>query len=127
MSELSPSAELIAYIVFFCSKILSHIPPEQFPAQAFSLECYIEGGIRSVEIGSVMLSFISPETNEVVYPKLELVRFALPRRTYTHSHLLYVIDTIISVCKRSDTIKGIKIIKSPEYLRHFTSSFDWIC
>ena len=107
-------------------KILSHIPSKDFPAQAFSLECYIEGGIRSVEIGSVMLSFISPDTRKVVYPKLELVRFALPRRTYTQSHLLHVIDTIISVCKRSETIKGIKIIESPKLLRHFTASFDWI-
>jgi len=107
-------------------EILSHIPPEQFPAQAFSLECYIEGGIRSVEIGSVMLSFISPETNEVINPKQELVRFAIPRRTYTQSHLQYVIDTIIAVYKRSDTIRGVRIIESPKLLRHFTSSFDWI-
>jgi len=107
-------------------KILSHIPPKNFPAQAFSLECYIEGGIRSVEIGSIMLSFISPETKKIVYPKLELVRFALPRRTYTHSHLLYVIDTIINVSKRAKEIKGIKIIEAPELLRHFSASYDWI-
>ncbi len=107
-------------------KILSHIPSNNFPAQAFSLECYIEGGIRSVEVGSVMLSFISPETKEIVRPKLELVRFALPRRTYTHSHLLYVIDIIIKVSKRAKEIKGIKIIDQPKLLRHFSASFDWI-
>ena len=107
-------------------EILPHIHPIHYPAQAFSLECYIEGGIRSVEIGSVMLSFISPDTNEVVYPELELVRFAIPRRTYTQSHLLYVIETIISVCKRSNTIKGVKITESPKLLKHFSASFEWI-
>ena len=107
-------------------EILSHIPSKYYPAQAFSLECYIEGGIRSVEIGSVMLSFISPDTNKVVYPELELVRFALPRRTYTYSHLIYVIDTIIKVSKRSKSIKGIKITESPKFLKHFSASFDWI-
>ena len=107
-------------------KILPHIPPNQYPAQAFSLECYIEGGIRSVEVGSVMLSFLSPDTNQIIYPKLELVRFAIPRRTYTQSHLLYVIDTIIAVFKRANTIKGIKIIDAPKLLKHFSASFDWI-
>jgi len=107
-------------------EILPHIHPMQYPAQAFSLECYIEGGIRSVEIGSVMLSFISPDTNEVIFPELELVRFAIPRRTYTQSHLLYVIDTIISVCKRANTIKGVRITESPKLLRHFSASFEWI-
>ena len=107
-------------------EILKHIPPEHYPAQAFSIECYIEGGIRSVEIGSVMLSFLSPETKKMVYPKLELVRFAFPRRTYTLSHILYVVDIIISVCKRSKSIKGIEITESPELLKHFSSKFDWI-
>ena len=107
-------------------KILPHIPPNQYPAQAFSIECYIEGGIRSVEVGSVMLSFLSPDTNQIIYPKLELVRFAIPRRTYTQSHLLYVIDTIIAVFKRANTIKGIKIIDAPKLLKHFSASFDWI-
>ena len=107
-------------------KILSHIPSNHYPAQAFSIECYIEGGIRSVEIGSVMLSFISPETNEYVYPKLELVRFALPRRTYTQSHIDHVINTIITVCKRAKKIKGIKIKEAPKLLKHFSASFDWI-
>ena len=73
-----------------------------------------------------MLSFLSPETKRMVYPKLELVRFAFPRRTYTLSHILYVIDIIISVCKRSESIKGIKITESPELLKHFSSLFDWI-
>lgn len=107
-------------------EILSHIPSNHYPAQAFSIECYIEGGIRSVEIGSVMLSFISPDTKKMVYPKLELVRFAFPRRTYTLSHILYVIDIIIAVCKRSKMIKGIEITEAPELLRHFSASFNWI-
>ena len=107
-------------------EILPHIPPHEYPAQAFSLECYIEGGIRSVEIGSVMLSFISPETNKIVFPKLELVRFALPRRTYTYSHLLYVIDIIKLVYNKSKEIRGIKIVDAPNLLKHFSASFEWL-
>ena len=107
-------------------KLLEHIPSKYYPAQAFSLECYIEGGVRSVEIGSVMLSFISPETNKIVFPKLELVRFALPRRTYTYSHLLYVIDIIKLVYNKSKEIRGIKIVDAPNLLKHFSASFEWL-
>ena len=74
----------------------------------------------------VCVSFLSPETKKMVYPKLELVRFAFPRRTYTLSHILYVVDIIISVCKRSKSIKGIEITESPELLKHFSSKFNWI-
>lgn len=107
-------------------EILPHIPSDEYPAHAFSLECYIEGGIRSVEVGSVMLSITEPDTGETIYPKLELVRFAIPRRTYTESHLLYVIDIIISVYNRAKDICGIRIVESPELLRHFSASFEWI-
>ena len=79
-----------------------------------------------MEVGSVMLSITEPETGETIYPKLELVRFAIPRRTYTESHLLYVIDIIISVYNRAKDICGIRIVESPELLRHFSASFEWI-
>ena len=73
-----------------------------------------------------MLSIISPETNKIVFPKLELVRFALPRRTYTYSHLLYVIDIIKLVYNKSKEIRGIKIVDAPNLLKHFSASFEWL-
>ncbi len=107
-------------------KILKHIPKKEFPAQSFSIECYIEGGIRSVEVGSLMLSYKSPDTGKMIYPELELVRFAIPRRTYTQSHIQHVVDTIKKVYHRSKNIKGIHIKNEPKTLRHFTASFNYI-
>jgi len=101
-----------------------HIPQSEFPAQALSVELYLEGGIRSVEIGSVMFAYVDPATGQTVYPQLELVRLALPRRVYTQSHLEYVIDVFKQIASKKNDIRGLKIMYAPELLRHFTARFD---
>ena len=101
-----------------------HIPQSEFPAQALSVELYLEGGIRSVEIGSVMFAYVDPATGQTVYPQLELVRLALPRRVYTQSHLEYVVEVFMQIASRINDIKGLKITYAPELLRHFTARFD---
>lgn len=98
---------------------LPHIPVEQYPGQALVGALYIEGGIRSVEIGSLM--FGKYDNNHHLIPaKLELVRLAIPRRVYTQSHIDYVAEVIIDVFKQRESIKGLKIVDEAPMLRHFT-------
>ena len=103
---------------------LPHIPQHEFPAQALSIELYLEGGIRTVEIGSVMFAHPDPKTGIMVYPNLELVRLAIPRRVYTQSHLDYVGDVLARIAAKKDSVKGLKITYAPELLRHFTARFE---
>jgi tryptophanase len=103
---------------------LPHIPAQEFPAQALCVELYLEGGIRSVEIGSVMFAYADIETGEMVYPNLELVRLAIPRRVYTQSHLDYVADILAKIAARKNQVRGLKITYAPELLRHFTARFE---
>jgi tryptophanase len=98
-----------------------HIPPAQFPGQALSAALYLEAGIRSVEIGSLMFEQVDPETGETLHPELEMVRLAVPRRVYTTRHLLYVVDAIIKLYEKRDTIRGMEIVSAPPRLRHFTA------
>ncbi len=104
--------------------VLPHIPQSEFPGQALAVELYLEGGIRGVEIGSVMFAFPDPDTGQMVYPKLELLRLAIPRRTYTQSHMDYVADSLTSIKKRAASIRGYKFTYAPELLRHFTARFE---
>jgi tryptophanase len=106
------------------SAFLPHIPQHEFPAQALSIELYLEGGIRTVEIGSVMFAHPDPRTGDIVYPNLELVRLAIPRRVYTQSHLDYVGDVLARIVANKDRVKGLKITYAPELLRHFTARFE---
>ncbi len=103
---------------------LPHIPQHEFPAQALCVELYLEGGIRSVEIGSVMFAHVDPKTGKEVFPKLELVRLAIPRRVYTQSHMDYVADTLASIAARKESVRGLRITYAPELLRHFTARFE---
>ncbi len=105
-------------------QMLPHIPQAQFPGQALSVELYLAGAIRGCEIGSVMFAHADPDTGNMVYPKLELVRLALPRRTYTQSHLDYVAETIGEIAKRGEQLRGFKFSYAPELLRHFTARFE---
>ena len=92
-----------------------HIPLEQFPAVALANELYLEGGIRSVEIGTLMFDKEA---------KMDLVRLAIPRRTYTQSHMDYVIEVIREVWKKRDGIRGLRLTHEQRFLRHFTARFE---
>ncbi len=102
---------------------LPHIPHAEFPGQALAAALYLEGGIRGVEIGSVMFAQPDPQTGEMIYPKLELVRLALPRRVYTQSHLDYVVEIFKKVAQQRKNIHGYRILYEPQFLRHFTAKF----
>ncbi len=104
--------------------LLPHIPQSEFPAQALTLELYLEAGIRGVEIGSVMFAGKDHETGEVVYPELELLRLAIPRRVYTNNHLDVVVEAFKNIRKRAGSIKGYKIVWEPPTLRHFIAEFS---
>jgi tryptophanase len=104
--------------------VLLHIPHGEFPGQALAVELYLEGAIRACEIGSVMFAHPDPDSGEIVYPKLELVRLAIPRRVYTQSHMDYVAETLAKIALRKSGIHGYKFTYAPELLRHFTAKFQ---
>lgn len=105
-------------------KFLPHIPREEFPAQTLAVELYIEAGVRAVEIGTIMADR-DPLTRENRYPDLELVRLAIPRRTYTDNHIDYVAAALRNVFERRNDIKrGVKILKEAPVLRHFTVELE---
>ena len=102
---------------------LPHIPVEQYPGQALACALYLEGGIRSVEIGSLMFGKYGPE-GALIPAALELVRLAIPRRVYTQSHIDYVAEVIIDVFARREGIGGLRIIEEAPMLRHFTAKLE---
>ena len=104
--------------------LLPHLGHGEFPGQTLSVEMYLEGGIRACEIGSVMFAHPDPETGKIIYPKLELVRLAIPRRVYTQSHLDYVAETMGKIAKRAQSLPGYQFTYAPELLRHFTARFE---
>ncbi len=91
---------------------LPHIPREQFPGVALAVELYLEGGIRSVEIGTLMFG---------EQATMDLVRLAIPRRVYTQSHVEYVVEVILDVWRRREQIRGYEVIYQAPFLRHFTA------
>jgi len=101
---------------------LAHIPPEEYPAWALSLVLYLEGGIRSVEIGSVMFGR-QPDGSERA-AAMELVRLAFPRRVYTQSHVDYLAEVLLYVNGFKDRIRGVRMTAAPPTLRHFTAEFE---
>jgi tryptophanase len=104
-------------------KLLPHIPPSQYPAQALAVEIYRTGGVRGVEIGSVMFGKVAGDGSESVAP-MELVRLAIPRRTYTQSHIDYVAEVVIGAASRGPDIPGYRIVEQAPWLRHFTAAFE---
>ncbi len=100
---------------------LSHIPQSQFPGIALTVALYAHAGIRAVEIGSLMFAHDDPESGETVYPDLELVRLAIPRRVYTNSQMQYVAENIIELFEDRGKIKGYEIEYQAKVLRHFTA------
>jgi len=94
---------------------LPHIPPDQFPGVALAAELYLEGGIRSVEIGTLMFAHAA---------KMDLVRLAIPRRVYTQSHVDYVVEVILEVWKNRNRIQGMRLTYEASFLRHFTAHLE---
>ena len=108
------------------SSLLPYLSHADFPDQALVVELYREGGIRGMELGSVMFSHEDPDTGEMFYPDLELVRLAIPRRTYTQSHLDYIVETVEKIIARTDEIGGYKFTYAPQFLKHFTARFKML-
>ena len=103
-------------------RFLPNIPPEQFPGQSIVCALYIEGGIRAVEIGSVMFGKYD-KNGKLIPPPMELVRLAIPRRVYTQSHIDYVLEIILEVFSKRESLKGYEIVYEAPMLRHFTAQF----
>jgi tryptophanase len=102
--------------------LLGHIAPLQYPGQALAIALYKAGGIRSCEIGTVMFGR-QPDGTETP-AAMELVRLAIPRRTYTQSHIDYVIEVVTSVAKDAASLPGYRMVQEPQALRHFTAQFE---
>ncbi len=105
-------------------KFFPNIPKEEYIAQTLATEIYLEGGVRCVEIGTLMADR-DPDTRENRYPELELVRLAIPRRVYTNSHMDYVAATVANVYERRNEITlGLKILREAPIMRHFTVELE---
>ena len=102
--------------------LLPHIPPLQYPGQALAVALYVTGGIRGCEIGTVMFGR-HPDGSEQP-AAMDLVRLAIPRRTYTQSHIDYVIEVCALVAERRAELRGLRIASEPPALRHFTARFE---
>jgi tyrosine phenol-lyase len=103
-------------------RFLPEVPPDQYPGQSIACALYIEGGIRSVEIGSVMFGKYGKD-GKLISPPMELVRLAIPRRVYTQSHIDYVLEVVTEVYNNRSSLKGYKITYEAPMLRHFTAQF----
>ena len=104
--------------------LLPHIPPHEYPAQALAVELYRNGGVRGVEIGTVMFGRPRPGDEPDEPAPTELVRLAIPRRTYTQSHIDYVGEVVIEVAQHAPEIRGYRIVEQAPWLRHFTAVFE---
>ena len=119
MPIIQPTGGHAVYID--AGRLLPHIPASEYPAWALSAVLYLVGGVRSVEIGSVMFGR-QPDGSEKP-AALELVRLAFPRRTYTQSHVDYVVEAMLEVFANRESIHGYRITHQPRALRHFTARF----
>ena len=103
---------------------LPHLGPEDYPAWSLANALYLEGGIRGVEIGSVMFGKRLEDGTET-YSNMELVRLAFPRRVYTQSHFDFAAEVICEVKAKAETVRGVRIVKQSQYLRHFAAEMAW--
>ena len=102
--------------------LLPHIPPLEYPGQALAVALYETGGVRGCEIGTVMFGLRPDGTEQPA--ALDLVRLAIPRRTYTQSHVDYAIEVVRWVAERAGSLRGLRIVDQPPALRHFTARFE---
>ncbi len=106
-------------------EFLPHIDAEEFPGQSLAVNLYVEAGIRGVEIGTLMFGGPDPSTGEERRARLELVRLAIPRRVYTTMHINYVAQSILDLYEKRDSLRGMRIVKAPPILRHFSATLDF--
>ncbi|HSJ23635.1 MAG TPA: tryptophanase [Longimicrobiales bacterium] len=106
------------------ARFLPHVAPRELPGQALVAELYLAGGIRAVEIGTVMFGRPDPETGEETTAPMELVRLAIPRRVYTQSHIDYVVEIICDVWREREKLRGYRFTYQAPTLRHFTARFE---
>ncbi len=104
-------------------QLLPHIPAHEYPGQAVVCELYRLGGIRCVEIGSVMFGKYASD-GKLISPPMELVRLAIPRRVYTQSHIDYVVEVSEELVSKRDRLRGYRIVEEAPMLRHFTAKFE---
>ena len=104
--------------------LLPHIAPLQYPGIAFVNALYLEAGVRSVEIGTVMFGLHADGTETAA--AMDLVRLAIPRRVYTQSHIDYVAEAVIAVAMMKSVLRGYRIVSAPKMLRHFTAEFELV-
>lgn len=106
-------------------KLYNNMPVDQYPGQALVCDLYTVGGIRAVEVGSVMFGKYDAD-GKLVPARRELVRLAIPRRVYTQSHIDFVLDVFDDILEMRQRSSGLKIVYEPPFLRHFTARFDWL-
>jgi tryptophanase len=108
-------------------KFLDHIPQCEFPGQSLVVNLYLHSGIRATEIGSYMFAHKDQKTGEIIYPDMDLVRLALPRRVYTGGHLDYVAESLKELYAIRNSMKGMRIVEYGESaLRHFVARLEFI-
>jgi len=107
-------------IYLLADRSLPHIPRHQYPGWALTVALYRQAGIRTSEIGAVMFAKKDPKTGGEIYPRLELVRLAIPRRVYTSAQIEYVAEAIIKLYEKQEEVRGMRIVRESPQLRHFT-------
>lgn len=105
-------------------RFLPHIPQNQYPAEAFAAELYLDSGTRGCGLGQLAFGYEDPQSGEIHYSPLEVVRLAIPRRVYTDNHIRHVAQSVISLYERRQELKGMRLVWAPPGLRHFTAHLE---
>lgn len=119
---VNPPGGHAVYII--AERLMPHIPADEFPGQALSVAFYLTGGVRTVEIGSLMLAHPDSESRRTIHPAHELVRLSIPRRVYTDEHLEYVVDIATRIASNPSAWPGFRIVEAPADLRHFLAKLE---
>ena len=119
---LAAGLHLLHQAVELARAFLPHLPPDALPGQALACELYLALGVRGCEIGTVMFGKRDAD-GRLVPAAMELVRLAFPRRVYTQAHFDYILESIEDVVARRASLRGLRIVEEPPFLRHFTARF----